>query len=221
MKYIGGLAVAAATVLACGGNSGAASRNNPGIGSSTLKVTADIEGSASGAAYTVTVSDGLGASVSGATVAIANPNLTGGQLQLTEMTANPGRYTGGSAAFPAGDFQLGVTKGSDFVQGVVVGGTGAHTINSPAVGSKVLSGQPLAVSWTTPTQSKQASVSTKNMQFDGVDTGAYTIPGAMNPVNSSQRVTVDRQNQVDMAGGLMGSRLRVTYSAKVEPFIVQ
>jgi hypothetical protein len=221
MKSIGGLVVAVATVLACGGGSGAFTRNDPGIGSSTLKIAADIDGSASGAAYTGTVSDGVGASVSGATVTIANPNLTGGQLRLTEVTANTGKYTSASAAFPAGDFQLGVAKGNDFVRGVIVGGIGAHTINSPAVNSKVAANQPLAISWTTPSQSKQASISTKNMQFDGLDTGTYTIAGAMNPVNSSQKVQIDRENQVEIAGGLMGSRLRVTYSAKVEPFIVQ
>jgi hypothetical protein len=221
MKRIGGLAIGLATALACGGGNTASSRNNPGIGSVTLKITADIDGSASGAAYAVTIADGVGASVSGATVTIANSNLTGGQLQLTEVTANPGKYAAASAAFPAGDFQLAVAKGNDFVRGVIVGGIGSHTINSPAVNAKVPANQPLAVSWTTPSQSKQASISTKNMQFDGIDTGTYTIAAAANPVNSSQKVQIDRENQVEIAGGLMGSRLRVIYSAKVEPFIVQ
>jgi hypothetical protein len=222
MKRIHGLGIMAAMMLACGSNNSAVSRNEPGTGTSTLKVTGDIDGSPSGATFTVVVKDGLGNDVSGATVAVMNPNLSGGELTLTEaFSGSTGEYGGATLAFPSGDFRLSVIKGSDYVQGVVVGGPGVHTINAPAVNSTVAANQPLDITWTTPMQSKQASVSTRDMSVDGADIGAYTIAASSNPARTGQRVTVERQNEVDIAGGLLGSRLRVTYSSSIDPFNVQ
>jgi hypothetical protein len=53
------------------------------------------------------------------------------------------------------------------------------------------------------------------------DTGAYVISGTNNPANASQRVRVFRFNEVDIAAGLPGSRLRVQVRKTVEPITVQ
>jgi hypothetical protein len=47
------------------------------------------------------------------------------------------------------------------------------------------------------------------------------ISGANNPANASQRVRVFRFNEVNIAGGLPGSRLRVQVRKTVEPVTVQ
>jgi hypothetical protein len=219
------LAALAATALACGGSNTATSHNNPGTGTSTLLVTGDITATNDGApatSFKVTVRDGMNNRVSGATVTISNSGLPNGSVTLVEVVTNSGTYQNAISQFPGGDFGLSVTRNTDNVQGVVVGGLGMHTINSPARNAVVPANQPLAVSWTTPSTAKQAMIQTSN--FNGIsmaDTGSYTIAATNNPPNNSQQLQVARFNEVDIAGGLAGSRLRVTFNASVSPYVVQ
>src|SRR5207237_6152729 len=107
------------------------------------------------------------------------------------------------------------------VDGVVVGGPGVGAVNAPTQNAVVAANQPLALSWTTPSQAKSVSISTRDFSAQAPDTGAYTIPAASNPVRSNQRLVLSRFNEVDIAGGLSGSRLRVTFTATVDPYVVQ
>src|SRR5438445_3652992 len=193
MKRI--LPLAAAAALACGSNSNssnaAVSRNNPGTGTDTLLVKGDINATqtmgsttAPQTTFGVTVQDGSGAIVSGATVTILNSSVPDGVVNLVETPAGSGSYSGTVASFAAGDFQMNVVKGTDSVHAVVVGGPGMATINAPALGSTpltVTANQDLPVSWTTPSVAKTVTVSTRNMQFSGPDLGFYTIVAAQNP----------------------------------------
>jgi hypothetical protein len=230
MKRIITLALTAAAV-ACGSNNSnnaATSRNNPGSGTSTLLVTADVVAAMSTATppaplttFTITVRDGTGANVSGATVTVFNASVPDGVVNLTEAPAASGRYTAAVDSFPSGDFRMNVVNGTDSVQGVVVGGPGMQTINAPAAAATVTHGTGLAVSWTTPEVAKQVTVQTKDFAaVSGPDLGAFTIPAAQNPIRASQLLTITRQNEVDAAGGLTGSRLRATYTATVA-YVVQ
>ena len=229
MKRI--LTLAAAAALACGStssNNAVVSRNHSGTGTNTLTVKGDIAAAMSTGTtpapqttFSVTVTDGAGATVGGATVTVLNPSVPDGVVNLAQIVAGAGPYVGTVASFATGDFTLNVVKGADSVQGVVVGGPGMHTINAPAVNATVPANQDLAVSWTTPAVAKQVKVFTRDMTFSGPDLGAYTILAAQNPVRAGQRVRVERTNEVEAAGGLLGSRLIVTYLAAVDPFTVQ
>lgn len=219
---------AAAFAFACGStssNNAATSRNNPGIGSSTLLVQGDINAATTNGApltsFSVTVRDGAGNTVGGATVTVLNSSVPDGVVNLTQLVAGTGPYVGSVASFPTGDFQLNVVSGTDSVRGVVVGNPGMHTINAPVVNSTVTANADLPVSWTTPAVGKQVSVTTRDMSFTAPDLGSYTIVAAQNPPRPNQRVILARSNEVEAAGGLMGSRLRVTYTASVDPFVVQ
>jgi hypothetical protein len=53
------------------------------------------------------------------------------------------------------------------------------------------------------------------------DTGAYNVAVVDNPPRPDQRIRVFRFNEVSAAGGLTGSRLRVTVRQTVEPVVVQ
>src|SRR5713101_813674 len=111
--------IAAALVLlaACGNSTGpAVSRNNPGTGSSTLKVTADIDANDDPTViggfstdYSVSLRDGLSNPVSAATVTISNPSL--GTITLPETATGSGDYLLTGNTFPGGDFPLNVTRG--------------------------------------------------------------------------------------------------------------
>ncbi len=214
----------ALVTAACGGTSGTAiDRNRAGTGSSTLLVSATVAVTNSATSPTTSltadVSDGLGAVVTGATVTIQNAGL-GGDTALVEG-ATAGHYTASSTSLPAGDFTLSVVNGTDTVQGVVVGSPGLHAINSPALNSTAPANQPLDVSWTTPSMSKSATITTRNYTVQVADTGAYTVPAANNPARTGQRVIVKRANEVEIARGLPGSIFRATVTTTVDPFTVQ
>jgi len=214
----------ALVTAACGGTSGTAiDRNRAGTGSSTLLVSATVTVTNSATSPTTSlsadVSDGLGAVVTGATVTIQNAGL-GGDTALVEG-GTLGHYTASNTSLPSGDFTLSVVKGTDSVQGVVVGSPGLHAINSPALNSTATANQPLDVSWTTPAMSKSATITTRNFNVQVPDTGAYTIPAANNPARIGQRVIIKRANEVEIARGLPGSILRATVTTTVDPFTVQ
>ncbi len=213
---------------ACGDGTGpATSRNDPGTGTSTLKVTADIDANDDptiiggfSTDYDVSVRDGAGNPVSSAIVTIKNVSL--GTLTLPETSPGSGDYFLTGNTFPSGDFQLDVVRGSDNVRGVILGGPGVHNLTAPVASSTVPANQPLTVRWTVPSRAQAAEVETND--FGPVtlpDSGVYVIVGANNPPNSSQRVRLFRFNEVTMAGGLPGSRLRVEVRKTVEPINVQ
>jgi hypothetical protein len=225
-------AVAAIVLAACGGNNTAVSHNNGGTGSLNLSVKADVDAvfSSTGSPtdLVVKIQDGAGNKVTGATVTIANA--TWGSVTLTETTPGAsGDYRKTQPSFPSGDFGLtvvcnpcGVPQISPTatitgnIQGVVLGGPGVHTINYPKAGVAVAMNQSVAVSWTTPIQAASAAVTTNNFgPVLAADTGTYTIPGTSNPAATSQSLNLARFNEVAIAGGLFGSRLRVTVEANV------
>ena len=211
------IVLVAAVVAACGGSSNiAANRNRAGSGSSTLLVTATATVTASDTSpstnYLVTVKNGQNAGVTGATVSF-------GAVSLTD--AGGGNYTGSSTLYPSGDLSLSVVKGTDQVQGVVLGYPGAHAINAPTVNSTVSAGQPLHVSWTTPSVAQSVTITTRDFNVADVsDTGSYDIAGTDNPARTNQRVIIVRSNQLDLAGALSGSLAKVTVTRRVDPFIV-
>jgi hypothetical protein len=219
---------AIATAPGCGSSTGpAASRNNPGSGTSTLKVTADIEADDDPAViggfttnYQVSLRNSLGSPVTNATVTITNATL--GAITLIESTPGvSGDYLRQGSTFPGGDFQLDVVRGTDNVRGVILGGPSPHNVSAPVANATVPANQPLTVRWTVPSRAN-AEVETKDYGPISVpDTGAHVIPAASNPANSSQRVRVFRFNDVNVAGGLPGSRLRVKVRKTVEPYVVQ
>lgn len=216
--------VIALLAAACGGSSAstAVDRNRAGSGSSTLRVTANVDVTVSATSpvtnYSVTLRDGLGANVSGATVVVRSAG--NGDVTLTEASAGSGNYTGSKTTYPGGDLALSVVRGTDKVQGVVVGYPGEHAINGPALNATVSSGQPLPVTWTTPSTSKAATITTRDFSAQVPDLGTYDIPAASNPVRANQRVIVVRTNELDIAGALPTSRMRVTVTTTVDPFTV-
>lgn len=215
-------------IAACGDGTGpATSRNNPGTGTSTLHVAADIDANDDPAAiggflteYAVSVRDGLGNPVSSAIVRLSNPSL--GTITLPETGPGSGDYFVTGNGFPAGDFELNVTRGTDNVRDVVLGGPGVHNITAPLANATDTAGTTLNVRWSVPSRAQAAEVETRD--FGPVtlpDTGAYNVPGLSNPARPDQRVRVFRYNEVSMAGGLPGSRLRVKIRKTVEPINVQ
>src|SRR5574341_195022 len=216
--------IAALVATACGDGTGpAVERNDPGTGTNTLRVVADIEAQDVPGGF-VTVFDvelrnGAGDPVSGATVTVKNGTL--GTVSLLETGTGTGDYRATVNSFPSGDFGLDVIRGTDKVEGVVVGGLAAHKITAPAKNTTVPADQPLTVSWDRPTEAAGADLETRDYSASGLaDTGSHVIPGNQNPARADQRIRVWRYNQVAIAGGLAGSRLKLEVRNTVEPIAV-
>ncbi|MBI2401952.1 MAG: hypothetical protein HYV20_04305 [Gemmatimonadetes bacterium] len=158
--------------------------------------------------------------MSGATVTVKNGSL--GTVNLLESGTATGDYRATVNSFPSGDFQLDVIRGTDKVEGVVVGGLAAHKITAPAKNATVPANQPLTVTWDRPTEAAGADIETDDYSASGLpDNGSHIIPGNKNPPNTAQRIRLWRFNQVSMAGGLAGSRLKLEVRNTVEPIVVQ
>ena len=219
------LGVMAGTLIACGGGTEpTVERNDPGTGTLTLKVTADIDANDVVGGFitdfTVDVEDAAGNPVSLATVTIKNSLL--GEITLLETSAGSGKYTAVRNSFPNGDFELNVVRGTDNVQGVILGGPGVHTITAPLANATVTALQSLIVTWNSPSQAKSAEVETRDYGPVVVpDTGAAMVPALENVARVDQRIRVFRFNEVGINGGLPGSRLKVEVRQTVEPVIVQ
>ena len=219
------LGVMAGTLVACGGGTEpTVERNDPGTGTLTLKVTADIDATdVVGGFITdfdVDVEDAAGNPVSLATVTITNASL--GEITLLETNAGSGRYTAVRNSFPSGDFELNVVLGSDNIRGVILGGPGIHTITAPLANDTLVALQSLIVTWNSPSQAKSAEVETRDYGPVVVpDTGGVMVPSVENVVRADQRIRVFRFNEVGINGGLPGSRMKVEVRQTVEPVIIQ
>jgi len=219
------LGVMAGTLIGCGGGTEpVVERNDPGTGTLTLKVTADIDAKdVVGGFITdfdVDVEDAAGNPISLATVTIKNSSL--GEITLLETSAGSGKYTAVRNSFPSGDFELNVVRGTDNVQGVILGGPGVHTITAPLANDTLVAQQSLIVTWNSPSQAKSAELETQDYGPVVVpDTGAATVPALENVARVDQRIRIYRFNEVGINGGLPGSRLKVEVRQTVEPVIVQ
>ena len=199
-------------------------RNDGGTGTTTLQINANIDANAvAGGMVTefwVRVRDGLGEAVSGATVAIQNDDL--GVVTLLEGEVGSGVYVAELNAFSNKNFELSVVNGEDRVEGVVAGSPGLHAILTPVLADTVTAGEALLVTWDVPSAARGAEVSTRDYE-SGVlpDNGEFLIPTTENVARLEQRVRVARFNEVDIVGGLTGSRLRIEVTRDVEPLLVR
>lgn len=215
---------AAALCAACGDAGPAVQRNDPGTGSNTMLVQAEIEAQDVPGGFVtqmeVQLKNGQGSAISGATVTIRNGDL--GTVTLLEDGVGSGTYKASVNSFPSGDFRLDAVRGDDKVERVIVGGIGVHRITSPEANATVPANQPLLVQWSRPSEALGAELETRDFDANNIaDTGEFTIPGSANPPRTDQRIRVWRFNQVQIAGGLPGSQFKLEVRNTVEPVVVQ
>lgn len=225
-SFVGAVVAAALVWTGCGDDATgpAVFRNDPGTGTRTLRVGAQIEGKDVPGGFVtdfeVEIRDVQGSPVSGATVTVRNGVL--GVVNLLEREVGSGDYFATVNTFAPGDYRLDVVRDTDNVQGVVVGGIAAHAITSPQRNDTVPANQPLTVRWTRPSEAAGADVETKDFSVDGIpDSGSFTIPASQNPPRADQRIRVCRFNRVDIAGGLFGSQLKLKIRNTLEPVVVE
>ncbi len=225
-RTLSALVISAALVwVACGDSTGpAAERNEPGTGTRTMKVNADIDGDDVPGGFVtdfeVSLRDPQDNPISGAIVTIQNSAL--GTVTLLETDVGSGDYVATRNTFAPGDYRLDVVKGEENVRGVIVGGMSVHEIMSPASNDTVAANTPLTIQWSRPSEAAGVDVETRDYIAEGIaDAGTLTVPAEFVMQRTDERIRVKRFNQVDIAGGLFGSRLKLSIRNTVEPLIVQ
>lgn len=209
---------------------GSAATSNPGTGSATLLVDANVSAenrvvNAANATdfdtrFSVRLSKG-GAALHGATVQIESDL---GAVVLVENNQTSGRYEGGQTGY-AGTYALSAILGADRVEGAALTGPPVHSFSAPLLGAQAIYGQPLEVKWS-PGGADAASLDTRELDSIAVpDTGAYTVPpGGLKKADpgktAEESVRVVRSSTLALAGGVPGSSLSVSVRNEVTFLVV-
>ncbi|MBE7451186.1 MAG: hypothetical protein HS111_20520 [Kofleriaceae bacterium] len=209
----------AAPLAACGGDAlDPGAGDDPGTGSLTLLVDADLEAtpvvtnaaSADGfrTRFHVAVRKDDAPVTAGEVVVTSN----GGAVSLT-YDAGEARWRGEQAGYHE-VYVLSVTSGDDFVDGVRVDGPAPHHFTSPAAGATVDAAAPLVVRWARGEAAAVARFETEALdELEVADSGTFTVPiGGLRskPGEPEQeRLRLDRFARVTPAGAVAGSSVRV------------
>jgi hypothetical protein len=199
--------------------------DSPGTGTLTLKVVAEAQGRDSGPGtyetdFVATVTDSMGAPVSGAVVTFDG---VFGRIVLLEDGLSAGTYAATRDGYEPGSYTLLVIAGADSVVGVTTHAPAVHTVTSPAAGDTVTADTALHVRWTRPSLADECRLETRDYDSSWVfgDPGNLWTPTIGNPARTDQRVRVKRRNVQIANGGLAGSQLSVRIRRTVEPVIAR
>jgi hypothetical protein len=211
----------ASLLIGCGGS------EDPGTGTNTLKVVANVEAreqipNASGANdFDVTFEVWVtrdGQQVSDALVVIT---LDGDEeLLLDQGEILEGRYTGSRVGYPT-SVELDVESGEDNVKDAVVLCPDIHVFINPTSGQVVPAGQDLEVRWAREERADAAELeSRKEGKLEIDDTGSYILDATHFPGKPDKQeddhITLWRTQRVGLEGGVGGSELSVMVRNRVE-----
>ncbi len=203
--------------------------SDPGSGTKTLYVDAQLEsdGSSNGTKATISVRQGSGngSVVSDASVVLIGDK--GGRPALDSSFSWLGVYTAIGFAWEPG-WRLQITRGADKLEAYIVV-PGLTTITNPTPGQIFdhTANAPLAVKWTDDLgrSADQVTVDVDHGNYDNQlradDPGARDIPSSTWTQSEPQeRIKVTRENLLNLAGGVAGSVFKARTSAEVD-FAVQ
>ena len=218
-----------ATLAACGGGGAfdPGAGDDPGTGSLTLRIDADVDARPIGA----NPDDAQGFStefhvrVQKDTVDVTTGTVTvtsrGGEVPLVYGGDN--RWHGVQAGYWE-VYELTVESGADFVEGVRVDGPALHSFTSPLPGATLDSQIAQAITWKRGEAADQATLDTDEIDELAIpDTGAFSLPAGSLKSNSGEveveRIRLDRQATVIPTGAVGGSQMRVQVRNEVEVLI--
>jgi hypothetical protein len=211
----------------CGGDNGVkpqapAPLAAAGAGSLVVQASAtglDVGAGAFTTDFEAVLTDTLGASVSGATVAITDD---GGSITLVEDVATPGTYRASRAGLPSGTLTLDLTAGEAQLLGATVGAPDLHTITSHGANDVIQASNPIHLTWSRAAAATEAVIETKDYQgAPETDDGTKTIPTPGNPARNDQAIRVTRTNRSILSGAAAGSTFAASVRTSVEPIVAQ
>jgi hypothetical protein len=221
MRTILGVLAGAALLTACGGS-------DPGSGTQTLYVeaTASSDGSSQGTSITVLVRDGgaQGSFLQNATVTVIGDRGTNHALPFVGVFGI-GAYHKSNFNWEGG-WRLKIVNGNDNLEAYVAG-PGLTTITAPTANSTFskASAQNLSVQWrddmgrTMP----NADIDFRRANIDRTvqDTGSYSVDYNSLVVATDEQITVTRWTELNLRGGVTGSRFRAETKAELDLIVAQ
>jgi hypothetical protein len=208
-------------LIGCGGS------EDPGTGTKTLKVVADIEAreqipNASNANdFDVTIEVLVTKDSLPVTNALVVVTLDGDEeLLLDEGELLKGRYTTSLVGYPT-SVELDVESGDDNVKDAVVLCPDIHVFTNPTSGQVVPANQDLEVLWEREERADAAELeSRKEGKLEIDDTGSFILDATHFPGKPDKQeddhITLWRTQRVGLEGGVGGSELSVMVRNRVE-----
>jgi hypothetical protein len=208
-------------LIGCGGT------EDPGTGTNTLKVVAELEAreqipnASSTNDFDVTIEVVVTKDNLPVTNALVIVTLDGDEeLLLDEGELLKGRYTASLVGYPT-SVELDVESGNDNVKDAMVLCPDIHSFTNPTSGQVVPAGQDLEVTWEREERADAAELeSKKEGKLEIEDTGSYTLDATHFPGKPDKQeddhITLWRTQRVGLEGGVGGSELSVMVRNRVE-----
>jgi hypothetical protein len=217
-----------AALAACGSDLDPGSGDDPGTGSQTLFVDADVEASP----VVTNASSATGFQTSFAVrVRKNNVDVTQGVVTITSnggattliFDAAEARWRGTQASYHE-VYVLSVDGGEDHVDGVRVDGPALHHFTEPLPGAVVNATLPLMVRWAREEAAATTSFDTEEInELEIADTGSYAVPTGGLKSNGNEpteeRLRLDRSSRVSPAGAIAGSSVRVRVRNEIDVLV--
>ena len=217
------------SVMACGGGGvlDPGAGDDPGTGSLTLQVDADVNArpivanAQSEESFTtefhVRVQKGA-ADVTTGTVTVRS---RGGDVALIYGADN--RWHGAQAGYWE-VYELAVESGADFVDGVRVDGPALHYFSAPLPGATLDSLVAQAITWKRGEAADQTTLDTDKIDELAIpDTGTFSLPAGSlkNKADGveQERIRIDRFSTVIPTGAVAGSQMRVEVRNEIEVLV--
>lgn len=221
-----GLVLAA---VGCGGNSlDPGSGDDPGGGTRTLFVDADVQASpqvtnAAAAGdfethFEVRIEKDAAPVTTGTVTVVSN----GGEVALTYQSSE-NRWRGVQAGYHE-VYELTVRSGEDAVDAVRLDGPALHYFTAPTPGATVDATMPLPVRWARDEAAAGATFDTEEVDDIAIaDSGSFEVPvGGLKSdegQTTQERLRLDRFARIAPAGAVAGSELRVEVRNEIEVLV--
>ena len=228
LKEVGVAIAVSIAVSACSSDKPSGPGTSPEVGSNSLQVVADINGSDVGGglfttSFQVVVSDSFSAPVNDANVTISHSQV--GVLNLVWDSITPGTYTAAVANYNQGTYTLNVVRGTDSLTNGRVYAPDIHTFLFPTLTDTLRQDTSFTVLWSRGFAADEIQIETRDfgpLLITGTvaDNGSYLIPASFTP-RTDQRIRIWRGNSTVLTTGRAGSDFEAEIRNSIEPIVVQ
>ncbi len=218
------------TLAACGGGGvlDPGAGDDPGTGSLTLQVDADVNArpivanAKDEASFTTEFHVRVQKNATDVTTGTVTVRSRGGDVALVYGGDN--RWHGAQAGYWE-VYELAVESGADFVEGVRVDGPALHYFDAPLPGATLDSLVPQTITWKRAESADQTTLDTDKIDELVIpDTGTFALPAGSLKAKSDgveqERIRIDRFATVLPTGAVAGSQMRVEVRNEIEVLVL-
>jgi hypothetical protein len=204
--------------------------DDPGSGSSTLRVNAEVTATGrivnarEGTDFDTSIHVRIEKNGQLVTTGTVTMRSSGGDVPLIFDSGDEGGRWRGSQSGYFEVYELEVDAGDDDVSGVRVDGPALHYFTAPLPGATIDATMPLLVTWASDEEAQTATIKTKEIdELTITDSGSFTLPvGAIKSKpeeTENEELRLRRSARITPAGAVVGSELRVVVSNRIEVLV--